>query len=189
MAEALPALLTPEEYLRFEDKSQTKHEYLGGIVHAMSGGTNRHSIVSGNAYGLLFSQLRGKPCFPITSDVKIRIQYADHTRYYYPDAGVVCESNPPTDHYQDKPVVLIEVLSPSSKRTDMVEKRDAYLGISSLAAYLVIDPDQVHVTLHRNVDGGPSSADYISPDDMISLPEIDCTLTLADIYERVDFSE
>ena len=71
----------------------------------------------------------------------------------------------------------------------MVEKRDAYLGIPSLAAYLVVDPDRIHVTLHRKVEGGPSSTDFHHPDDSISLPAIDCTLSLAEIYERVDFPE
>jgi len=189
MAEAVPALLTEEDYLRHEDRSQGKHEYLGGVVHAMSGGTNQHALVSGNVYGALYSQLRGKPCFPINSDVKIRIQYADHTRFYYPDAGVVCESNPPTDHYQDKPVILIEVLSPSSQRIDMTEKRDAYLTIPTLAAYLIIDPDKPQVTVHRNAPGGISSKVYDELSDTIRLEEINCELCLAEVYGRVTFED
>jgi Uma2 family endonuclease len=187
MAQAVPALLSPEEYLQFELDSSIKHEFLGGVVHAMSGGINQHARVSVNCLLSLGTQLRGKPCFPINSDVKIRIQYADHTRFYYPDAGVVCESNPPSDHFQDKPVVLIEVLSPTSRRTDMTEKRDAYLTIPSLAAYLIIDPDKPEVTVHQIAPGGLSSKVFNELSDTIQLPEIDAELSLAEVYEGVNF--
>lgn len=187
MAEAVPSLLSPDDYLRREEASELKHEYLGGVVHAMSGGTNQHGRIAANVSGLFHAQLRGKSCFPINSDVKIRIQYPDHTRFYYPDAGVVCEANPPEDHFEDMPVVLVEVLSPSSERTDLTEKRDAYLSIPSLAAYLIIAPNQPSLTVHRNVRGGLSSKVYDELSDAIQLPEIDCELSLADVYERVKF--
>ncbi len=187
MAEAVPALLSPDQYLRREEDSAIKHEYLGGVVHAMSGRTNQHALVSGNVYAALHAQLRGKSCFPINSDVKIRIQYPDHTRFYYPDAGVVCEPNPPEDHFEDAPVVLVEVLSPSSERTDLSEKRDAYLTIPSLAAYLIIDPNRPLLTIHHKVEGGFSSKVYDELSDTIQLREIDCELSLADVYERIGF--
>jgi Uma2 family endonuclease len=187
MAEAVPALLSPGDYLRREEESEIKHEYLGGVVHAMSGGTNQHGRIAANVSGLFHAQLRGKSCFPINSDVKIRIQFPEHTRFYYPDAGIVCEPNPPEDHFEDKPVVLVEVLSPSSERTDLTEKRDAYLTIPSMAAYLIIDPNRPQLTVHRRVEGGLSSKVYDELSDTIQLGEIDCELRLADVYERVEF--
>ncbi len=139
-----PDLLSVEEYLEGEELSETKHEYLGGTVHAMAGATIRLNNIAGNAFGVLFGKLRGKPCQPFNSDTKVRIELADHTRFYYPDAMVVCQSNPETDHVQNQPVVVIEVLSESTRRTDMGEKRDGYLAIPSLKVLMLVETDAAY---------------------------------------------
>jgi len=155
-----------EDYLSGEEVSDVKHEFLGGVVHAMAGATNRHSIISGNAFGLLFGQLRGKACQPFNSDTKIRIQLPDQTRFYYPDAMVVCVPNPATDRFQDRPVVVIEVLSESTRRTDLGEKAapilaaDSSIGVYGTAVRLVvacledkIDPCGIGNGAHARTDG------------------------------------
>ena len=88
-----PDFITIEDYLAGEEVSDVKHEYLGGTVHAMAGATNQHNTIAGNAFALLHGQLRGKSCQPFNSDTKVRIEFPDHTRFYYPDAMVVCDSN------------------------------------------------------------------------------------------------
>lgn len=122
-----PGFLSIDDYLAGEEVSDVKHEFLGGIVHAMVGATNQHNVIAVNALVLLGGQLRGKPCQPFNSDTKVRIEFPDHTRFYYPDAMVVCQPNPLTDHFQDQPVVVVEVLNESTRRADLSEKRDAYL--------------------------------------------------------------
>lgn len=188
MGEKAPALISPEDYLESEKTAATKHEYLGGIIHAMAGAGTRHSHIVAASLGLLFNQLRGKSCFPITPDTKIRITYQDHQRFYYPDAGVVCESNATDEHFQDRPVLLIEVLSPSTRRTDLLEKKDAYLTIPSLHAYCLINPDEPEVTLYQRLSGRFVTKVYNELGDTISLPDIGLTLPLAELYERIDFS-
>jgi Uma2 family endonuclease len=102
---------------------------------------------------------------------------------------VVCQSNPDTDHFQNHPVVIVEVLSESTRRQDLGEKRDAYLTIPSLKVLLLIDPDSPTVTLYRRVaEGGFTIERHAGPDQTIPLPEIDTTLPLAELYERVEFS-
>ena len=88
-----PELVTVEEYLAGEERSDIRHEYLGGVIHAMSGGTNDHAAIAANGILSLGAQLRGKPCRPFGSDAKVRIEYPDHTRFYYPDLQVVCQLN------------------------------------------------------------------------------------------------
>jgi Uma2 family endonuclease len=183
-----PDFVSVSDYLAGEEVSQTKHEYLGGTVHAMAGATIRHNNIAVSAILSLGSQLRGKSCQLYNSDTKIRIEFADHTRFYYPDAMVVCQSNPESDHFQNQPVVIVEVLSESTRRTDLGEKRDAYLTIPSLKVLLFVETDSASVTLHRRLpEGGFTIERHVGLDAVIPLPEIDASLALADLYERVEF--
>jgi Uma2 family endonuclease len=179
------ARITIAGYLAGEEVSEVKHEYLGGTVHAMAGATNRHNIIAMNSLGLLFGQLRGKPCQPFNGDTKVRIEFPDHTRFYYPDAMVVCQPNAATDHFQDQPVVVIEVLSESTRRTDLGEKRDAYLRLPSLKVLLLVEPDAASVTLHRRrAEGGFAVERHTGLDAVILLPEIEAALPLVELYDR-----
>jgi len=185
LAKASP--LSIADYLAGEEVSDVKHEYLGGTVHAMAGATNRHNIIAGNAFGLLFGQLRGKPCQPFNGDTKVRIEFPDHTRFYYPDAMVVCHPNPSNDHFQDQPVVVIEVLSDSTRRADLGEKRDAYLTISSLKVLLLVEPDSASVTVHRRrSEGGFAVERHEGFASSIPLPEIEASFLLSELYERAE---
>lgn len=184
-----PDFISIADYLAGEEISDVKHEYLGGTVHAMAGATNQHNIIAGTIFGLLFGMLRGKRCQPFNSDTKVRIEFPDHTRFYYPDAMVVCEQNPGTDHFQNQPVVIIEVLSDSTRRADLVEKRDAYFTLPSLKVLIFVEPEISSVTLHRAKAEGGFAVEYHSGmDAIIPLPEIEAALPLAEIYERVEIS-
>jgi Uma2 family endonuclease len=92
-----PDSITVSDYLAGEEISDRKHEYLGGTVHAMAGATIRHNNIALNCLAALHGILRGKSCQPFNSDTKVRIEFPDHTRFYYPDAMVVCQSNPDSD--------------------------------------------------------------------------------------------
>ena len=178
--------ITVEDYCAGEEISEVKHEYLGGTVHAMAGATNQHNRIATSALLSLGAQLRGKPCEPFNSDTKVRIEFPDHTRLYYPDAMVVCETKSGTEHFQDRPVVIVEVLSDSTRRTDLVEKRDAYLTIPTLKVLLFIEPDSPSVQVfRRKSEGGFASEHHSGLEVVIPLPEIEADLPLAELYERV----
>lgn len=185
----MTALLRPDpvsvdEYLECELVSEVKHEYVGGHVHAMAGGTTRHSAVATNVTIALGGALRGKPCRPFNSDLKIRIELPGQTRFYYPDAMVVCELREETATWQDRPVVVVEVLSESTRRIDLTEKRDAYLAIPTLKALIFVEPDIAHVTVHRcGPSGGFNIEEYAGLDSVIPLPEVEIDLPLSEIYD------
>lgn len=186
-AQPLPNLLSVADYLAGEETGSVKHEYLGGLVHAMAGATNQHNTIVGNGFGSLFGVLRGKPCQAFNSDTKVRIELPEHTRFYYPDVMVVCHANPPSDHFQDQPVVVIEVLSDSTRRADLGEKRDAYLTLPSLKVLLLVEPEKAAVTVHRRRSrGGFADEHHSGLDAVIPLPEIEASLPLAALYERVE---
>ncbi|MBT9587333.1 Uma2 family endonuclease [bacterium] len=172
------------DYLAAELESEIKHEYLGGVLYAMSGARNRHNRIVMNIYGLLWSRLRGRACQPYNSDTKIRIRLPNHVRFYYPDASVICRSNPLDDSFQDEPVVIVEVLSKRTRRLDEGEKKDAYLTISSLMVYLLVEQDSQAVQAFRRTDQGFARELYA--DGVIGLPEIDCELPLADLYHGIE---
>lgn len=182
-------LVSVDDYLAGELDSREKHEYSGGYVYAMAGATTLHNRVTGNFFATLHRQLRSQPCEPFSSDMKVRVPLPTHTRFYYPDGMVVCEPNPADDTYQDRPVVIAEVTSKSTRRIDEGEKRDAYLTIPTLTAYLVIEPNRPRVVVHRRTDSGFIAEAYEGLEAVIPLPAIEAELSLAELYERVNFAE
>jgi Uma2 family endonuclease len=180
-------LVSVEDYLEREFASDVKHEYSGGYVYAMAGARTAHNRVAGNFFGSLHRRLRGQPCEPFNSDMKVRIKFPTHTRFYYPDGMVVCEPNPPESSFQDRPVVIAEVVSDATRRIDEGEKREAYLTIPTLTAYLIIETDRPRVVVHRRTDSGFIAEAYEGTDAVIPLEAIDAELPLAELYERVEF--
>lgn len=181
-------LVSVEDYLRGELKSPIKHEYVGGVVYAMAGARNVHNTIADNAHGLLFLRLRGKRCRAHTSDTKVRIDLPTQIRFYYPDVHVTCEHNPGNDSFQDKPVVIFEVLSRSTRRIDQGEKKDAYLTIPSLQVYAMIEQETAAVILFRRGPGGFVREIHEGLAAVLPLQEIGIDLPLAEIYDGVEFT-
>ncbi len=185
-----PSFVSVEDYLAGEERAETKHEYLGGVVYAMAGGTNDHAAISANAILALGSRLRGKRCRVFSSDARVRIEFADHTRFYYPDAQVVCDANAGMERFQERPAVVVEVLSESTRRTDLGEKRDAYLAISSLKLLVFAESDRARVIVYRRrAEGGFTAEEYEGRHGTIELPEIEAALPLSELYEGIGFSQ
>ena len=182
---AAKQFVSVDEYLAGEESAEVKHEYLGGVVYAMAGATNTHNRVAVNTIASLHAQLRGQRCQPFNSDTKVRVQFADHTRFYYPDVQVVCRQNPGLDHFQDDPAVIVEVVSPSTRRTDEQEKRAAYFNVPSLRAYILVDQERVAATVWRRGETGFVREVYAERAAVIALGEIGAQLALADVYEGV----
>ena len=181
-------LVSEADYLAGELTSTVKHEYLGGIVHAMAGAGNRHNDIVINITSALHTRLRGRPCRPCNSDIKVRIRLPTQIRYYYPDALVVCRPNPAEDSFHDEPVVIVEVLSPSTRRIDMTEKQEAYFAIPSLLVYLLVEQDSASVTAYRRTPSGFVAEVFSGLEATLPLSEIGIELPLADVSERVEFS-
>jgi Uma2 family endonuclease len=184
-----PKHYSVEEYLAKEEQAHSKSEYIDGWIRAMTGATLRHNTVAGNGFVALAFRLKGKPCRPFNSDTKVRIDRDGRRRFYYPDVQVVCDSNGPMSVFQDHPVLIIEVLSPSTRRYDLEEKLSAYLTIPSLECFIALEQHQPIAIVVRRSDGGFQRQMVEGIDGHIDLPFIDCSLSMREIYEGVEFTD
>jgi Uma2 family endonuclease len=179
--------ITVSEYLFGESRAERKHEYVEGVIYAMAGATINHNRIATNATVALGIQLRGKRCEVFNSDTKVRIQTRTGIRFYYPDAMVVCDPNPPEDTFHDSPRLICEVLSDSTRRIDGFEKRLAYLALGSLEYYLRVEPEQPMVLLDLRIDDKFETHIIEGLDAVIELPTLDFSLPLAELYANVRF--
>jgi Uma2 family endonuclease len=128
-----------EDYRRFEEATDAKHEYLHGQILAMAGGTPEHAALATAIIGLLERRLAGRPCYPFSSDLRVRVQATGLATY--PDVTIICgalERDPEDPNAAVNPTVLIEVLSPNTEAYDRGEKSEHYRRISSLREYLLV---------------------------------------------------
>lgn len=181
-------LISVDDYLAGELVSPIKHEYLHGVVYAMAGARNVHNDIGGNAFASLHVRLHGKRCRPYNSDTKIRLHLPNGVRFYYPDASVVCDSNPPQDSFQDNPVAIFEVASRSTRRIDEGEKKDAYLTIPSLKVYVLVAQDSASMVVYRRGEQGFVREVVEGMDAVLPLSEIGTELPFAEVYEGVTFT-
>lgn len=173
------------EYLALEDASPIKHEYLGGEVWAMAGGTPEHAAICANVIGLLHARLHGKPCRVFSADLRVRVLATGLATY--PDVSVVCgrvELDPedPKGHTVVNPRVIVEVLSPSTAAYDRGEKLDHYRRIDSLAEVVLVSHERREITLHRRRDDGTWAARVAREGDAARIEALACELPVADVY-------
>jgi Uma2 family endonuclease len=183
--------LSEEEYLTFEQSSPIKHEFFHGEIYAMTGGTESHNLLAGNAYAALHAQLRRRPCKTYTSDQRIKVMATGlHT---YPDVTIVCGKSQFIDRPHQtviNPIVIIEVLSPSTERYDRGMKFQNYRTIPTLQDYLLISQDDHRIEHYTRQENGEwLLREAIGLAAQITIQSIDCILTLEDVYEKVEFEE
>jgi Uma2 family endonuclease len=178
--------ISRENYLQGELASETRHEYVAGNVYAMSGGTLNHQRIAGNFMRMAGNQLAGKICFPTGSDFKLLVPLAGGDEaFYYPDGMIICVQVPGDALFTDSPSVILEVLSPTTRRNDEVQKFRDYLTIPTLKTYILAETESPFLTLHRR-DGASFKREILSgPDAILDLPEAGISIPLAELYRDV----
>jgi Uma2 family endonuclease len=175
-------LLSVEEYLEFEEMSTTKHEYIGGELYAMTGATKRHNVICVNVAIALAVHVRGGPCRAYVEAVKVRLTVKGEEIFYYPDVSVACGPQDLDKVFVTDPKLIVEVLSPSTERTDRGEKALNYREIPTLEEYVLIDQRKLEVTLCRRSDDWRPQV-LTRPDAEAQLRSIAFTLPLGRIYD------
>ena len=187
---AIQTQLTPKEYLTWERKTITKNEYLSGKIVAMSGASYQHTLITMNVSGELYIQLKGRECTVHINDMRVKARST--SSYFYPDVVVVCGKPSFEDNSFDtllNPIVIIEVLSPSTETYDRVEKFRHYQQLESLQEYILVSQDKVHVEHHIRQETQWEQSEFRTFENVLTLASIECELSLQDIYKRVEFLE
>lgn len=178
--------ISPEEYLTLERQAGTRSEYLDGEIFAMTGASRRHNRAVLNLAITLDAQLKAKGCEVFASDMRVRIPVSG--LYTYPDVAVVCGEPQFDDAEVDtllNPKVIVEVLSKSTEDYDRGTKFVHYRTLPSLAEYVLVSQDQVHVEHWVRQSEGWLLTETSRREDVVDLPSIGARLSLADVYDRV----
>ena len=133
---------TQSEYLAWEERQTERHFYVAGEIYSMAGGTAEHNSIAGNAFSMLRQHLKGAPCKTFIGDMRVQVALAD--AYFYPDVVVSCDANDVSDPKISTitaPVLIVEVLSPSTASYDRGQKFAAYRTLDSLKEYVWLDPE------------------------------------------------
>lgn len=173
-----------DDYLAGEEVSEIKHEYVGGVVYAMAGGTKDHNQIALNIYSSLRQALRGGACRVFVSDVKVRLKALNDELFYYPDVVVGCDSRDTHRLYLCYPKLIVEVSSDSTERLDRREKRWAYQTIETLEEYLLVSQDRFEATVFRRRKNWDAEV-FRNLNESVDLNSISLSLPLSGIYEGV----
>lgn len=180
---------TPKDYLTFERASDQKHEYLDGEIFAMAGASARHNVILANTIANLHGQFRKRDCTVYPSNLRVSIPRSN--TYTYPHITIVCGTPQFEDDERDillNPTVIVEILSDSTERYDRGGKFQRYRRLDSPQEYVLISQDSQHIEVYRRLpDDRWILSDVHETDSTIALESIDCTLALADVYEKVSF--
>jgi Uma2 family endonuclease len=183
--------LTPEEYLRIERAAEWKSEYMDGEVFAMSGASPRHVLITANLAAELRAALRDTPCAAYPAD--LRVATDRHRHYTYPDVVVACEPLQYVDERRDtitNPSLIAEVLSESTEKYDRGAKFERYRAIATLAEYLLVAQDRVHIELYtRQPNAAWVLREWNDAAATIELASLRCSVAISEIYAKVTFDD
>jgi Uma2 family endonuclease len=178
MNQALRKTLTLAEFLEWEQNQELRYEFDGFQPVAMTGGTFAHARIQANLAISLGGRLRGKPCTFLGSDLKIEVA----GRIRYPDGFVVCSPVSNKSTVVADPVVVFEILSPSTSGTDRIAKNREYAATPSVQRYVILEQDRIAAMVFARV-AGDWVGHVLLEDALLAMPEIGLEIPLAEFYE------
>jgi len=169
------------QFLAWEERQELRYEFDGFQPVAMTGGTMEHEAIGYRLRALLLDRLAGKPCRPWGPTIKIEVA----GRIRYPDAFVSCTPAPRGETIVPDPVVVFEVVSPSTSRTDRIDKLAEYQATPSIRRYVILEQDSIAATVFWRL-GADWVARPLTEGDVLHMPDIGIEIPLAAIYADVE---
>ena len=173
--------MTVDEYMELEEQSSFRHEYVNGVMYAMSGPTIAHVRITGELLVALKAHLRGSPCEPFASDAKLQIRSQTDEIVYYPDIVVACNRDEWGKNYVCNPKLVVEILSPSTEHIDRREKAMTYRRVASVEEYVLLEQDEHRVIVHRRAANWKPHT-YVGPEAVAEFQSIGLSVPLTQIY-------
>ena len=174
-------LMSLDEFLAWEREQPERHEFDGFVITAMTGASVAHVKITMNLAFALRQGLRGTGCRPMASDAKVIAGGSVR----YPDIAVTCQPMADRDDVVPEPVVIIEVLSPTTERLDRGRKKTEYFAIPSLRQYAIVEQDERLVDLYTRSEAGWIN-EIVTGDAVLKLSSIGVELSLDAIYEDTE---
>lgn len=181
-------LLTEDEYLKLEEKSKIRYEFMDGEIFAMAGATRKHNLATTNISTELNLQLRETDCEVYASDFRVKLRDGHNV---YPDVAVACGEIDTTDNDKTllNPVVVFEVLSKSTEKRDRSEKAEDYFNLRSLREYILVSQYRVRIEhFSRQENNVWTLKIYEDLEDLLELNSINCQIPLKLIYLKLKLS-
>ena len=176
--------MTLDEFLSWEERQQQRFEYDGAEIQAMTGGSMAHARIQANLILALGVRLRGGPCFVVGSEIKIRTA----TSVRYPDAMVICSKAFPRDTATSDPLVVFEILSPSSASHDLGGKNAEYQTLASLRRYVVLHQSLAAAEVFARREDGEWGYEFLTAEDALQMVEIGVDVPISEVYEGVELA-
>ncbi len=188
MSTAPVSRISPKQYLEAERAAEKKHEYWYGEVFAMAGGSPPHSLVISNLQFALTSLLRGKPC--LVFNAHLRVAVSSEELITYPDITILCGMPQYIDDKRDtltNPTMVVEVLSPSTAKTDRGDKVFQYRRVGSMREILLVDPTPATIEHYWKLPNGHWEVETITdPAALLQFPHLDIELPVAEVYRNIE---
>ncbi len=185
---AVERWVSPEEYLEFEEASSEKHEYINGEIYAMAGANYEHIRLSSNLSFLFVGHLRERPCDCSGSDLKVYNPASGS--FFYPDLTIICDE--PIFHGRGKqtvinPLIVIEILSPSTEAFDRGDKFAHYRMLESLQVYVLVSQKKARIEVHTRQGEEWKEVVCEGMESVLTLEAIEFSTPLSEIYRQVKF--
>lgn len=183
MANAQPkGTIAFQEYLAGERDVDIRSEYIDGQVYAMAGASEVHNTIASELHTMINSHVPDE-CRVWQSDMKVMGKTQGDYFAYYPDVMASCEENTGDPYVRTNPCLIIEVLSKSTQRTDLKEKRDNYIQIPSLFEYVIVSVDTPYVRVFKRRHSWQLESYYLN--DSFTLESVNLDIAVKQIYRRV----
>lgn len=179
--------ITVEEYLETEELAPRKREYLGGVVYEMAGASESHNRIASNLSRFLGNYFLDGPCEYFSSDMKLSFDLGKLSYFYYPDGMVACDPKENGKDFRERPTVIFEITSESTRSIDEREKWTAYRQLPSLEAYVRIEQVTPKVLVEVRTERGWEERLFSGLESLANLGVLGIKLPLREVYRRVEF--